>query len=46
MTLDQIKATIATELSDRAWLREIALQLAIANEPKKPGRPKKEKNGL
>lgn len=45
MTSDQIKTTLATELSEKAWLREIALQLAIANEPKKAGRPPKVKNG-
>jgi len=32
MTVEEIKATLHTQLSDRAWLREIALQLAVLNE--------------
>lgn len=45
MKSEQIKATKPAEMSANEWLKEIALQLAILNEPKKAGRPPKEKNG-
>ena len=45
MTADQIKAIKPAEISQNEWLKEIAFQLAIANEPKKAGRPPKVKNG-
>jgi len=32
MTVEEIKAKLHTELSDRAWLQEIALQLALLNQ--------------
>lgn len=37
MTSDEIKQKAPHDLSPNSWLREIALQLALANEPKKPG---------
>ena len=45
MKPEQIKATKHAELSTNEWLKEIALQLAILNEPRKAGRPPKEKDG-
>ena len=45
MTSTQIKAIPPAEMSTNAWLKEIALQLAQLNEPRKAGRPPKEKNG-
>ena len=45
MNKEQIKAVPPAELSTNAWLKEIALQLAQLNEPRKAGRPPKEKNG-
>jgi hypothetical protein len=43
MTSEEIKKTPATDVSERAWLKEIALQLALLNEKKNPynGRPHK-----
>jgi hypothetical protein len=32
MTSDEIKNTMAIDLSTNAWLREVALQLALLNE--------------
>ena len=45
MTSDQITAIKPAEMSMNEWLKEIALQLAKLNEPKKAGRPPKVKNG-
>ena len=36
-----IRDIAALELSERGWMREIALQLAYMNEKKKPGRKPK-----
>ena len=44
MKPDQIRAIKAAELGEKEWLKEIALQLALLNEPKKAGRPPKVKN--
>jgi len=38
MTPEQIKQTMAIDLSTTGWLKEIALQLALLNQ-KSPGRP-------
>jgi hypothetical protein len=43
MTLEELKAKQAPDLSTNAWLREICLQLAMLNEKRaqqqtKPGR--------
>lgn len=46
MNSKQIQAISVTDMSERAWLKEIALQLAILNEPKRAGRPPKEKDGI
>jgi len=32
MTSDEIRGILPTDLSDRGWLKEIALQLALLNE--------------
>ena len=45
MKSEEIKQLPPAELSTNAWLKEIALQLAQLNEPRKAGRPPKEKNG-
>jgi len=41
MTSEEIKGKLPTDLSANGWLREIALQIAILNEKKGPGRPPK-----
>jgi hypothetical protein len=41
MTLEEIKQKPAADFSTNSWLREIALQLALLNEKKRPGRPAK-----
>lgn len=40
MTLDEIKAKPATDLSTNAWLREVCLQLALLNEKRTQQQPK------
>ena len=44
MNAEEIKQQQPGLLSTNAWLKEIALQLAKLNEPKKAGRPPKVKN--
>ncbi len=44
MTSDEIKRTPAIDMSATAWMREVALQLAILNEKKGPGRPPRQKD--
>jgi hypothetical protein len=41
MTSEEIKDAKAMDLSANAWLREIAIQLALLNEKKSAGRPPK-----
>jgi len=40
VTSEEIKRTMATDLSSNAWMKEIALQLALLNEKKPPEPPK------
>ena len=41
MTVDELKAAKATDLSQTAWIREMCIQLATLTEhlTRKPGRP-------
>lgn len=41
MTSEDLKNKPACDLSTNGWLREIAMQLALLNEKKGPGRPPK-----
>jgi hypothetical protein len=45
MTPKEIKNTEQINLSTNGWLKEIAYQLAILNEQRKPGRPKRGTDG-
>lgn len=36
MTAKEIEASKPSDMSTNAWLKEIALQLALLNEPAKP----------
>lgn len=44
MKSHEIKAIKATDISSTEWLKEIAYQLALLNEPRPVGRPKKDKD--
>ena len=39
MTSDEIKDSLATDIGERAWLREICLQVALMNEKLSPTPP-------
>jgi hypothetical protein len=39
MTSEEIKAKTPIDLSERAWMREIAMQLALLNEKKPEPKP-------
>jgi hypothetical protein len=41
MTSEEIKVIQYASLSTNGWLKEIAMQLALLNEKKGPGRPPK-----